>query len=158
MKTKLTLLFGFIFAMNLAFAQTKFSSSEGKMSIKFPCDYEVENSEDSDATKVKAVCEDQLYYISYVKHESNVEDMEGMLQVSVDAFVETIEGTTKKQEEIKIKGHEALEAEIEFQGNTILYRVTMIGDMQYQLIGLGATDSFNRKATEKFLKSFKPSK
>ncbi len=151
----ISLAFGLILVSGIATAQVKYRSSEGKISAKFPCDYEIENTGDSKTVKVKANCNNNLYYDSFIEHDENVEDIDGILQISIDAFSEKLEGSIKKQSDFTMKKHAGLQAEIDFAENTVLYRVLMSGKMQYQMISLGSSGNFDRAVAEDFFKSIK---
>lgn len=137
----------------------KLVSSAGKFSVKFPCLYEESVSEGSEQTTYKFTCEKngQTYFIGYSLHRIEMKGHEDLAQVSVDSFIEAVQGDLTSQWEWKIANASGLKTLISVEnGETLIdYRVVLIGQIQYQVVVLAAKNEYDQKAAGKFQKSFK---
>lgn len=136
----------------------KLSSTEGKMSIKFPADYQA--SEEGPTKKFTATVGDQTFFAAYTVHEVELEDQMGLAEVSLDEFNKILEGNILEKSNWKLKKNTGLKANIhlEKQDGKILYHVILIGNIQYQVVVISPTESFDQKSADKFVKSFKVKK
>lgn len=135
----------------------KFTSEDGKISISFPAEPAKDKTEAEEAVthKVSVTEGTTTYFFGYTYHENELADAKELAQVSLDSFTEAVGGTIKSQGVYKYKKNEGLEAKItiEDQGY-IMYKVIIIGQVQYQLVVINTVDEFGPDA-DKFFNSFK---
>ena len=95
----LLIAFVFVFTSFAPPAKIEYTSTEGKLSIKFPAAFESENkdAEDHTTVKTKATFEDQLYFVSYTIHKVKMKDYESLAATSLESFNEALGGTITKQ-------------------------------------------------------------
>ncbi|MCB9081071.1 MAG: hypothetical protein H6555_05100 [Lewinellaceae bacterium] len=156
---------GFVFplgAINPPGKGFAYSSSAGKFSVVFPARYEVQTSEgeEVETTKISVTIDEQTFFASYTVHTVNLTDRDDLLEVSVDSFREQLNGTIQGKSAWKVKKESGLQAvmNLEEQDAKIQYHVLIVGQIQYQLVVVAPSGSFNQKAADAFIKSFKLSK
>ena len=137
----------------------KYSSKEGKMTVSFPSEYEVTTTDAESAVtvKVSAVEGERTYFASYTLHDTPLSDREGLAQVSLDSFNETLKGTIINQSTWSLKGQKGLYAKITIPDldAKIDYHVILVGQIQYQLVVLATQPQWDQKKADAFVKSFK---
>lgn len=160
MKKLATTLF-IIFSVSLSsqsYAQ-KLESPEGKFSVQFPCTYKTESTEGDVQTTHKYTCDKDnvTFFVGYTVHEIDIIEHEELAQVSVDSFLEAVDGEKVSQEEWKVRKNPGLKAVMTINEGAVLvnYQVVLVDHLQYQLVVLAAKDDFDERAAQKFFKSFK---
>ncbi len=137
----------------------KYSSEEGKMSIVFPNEFEIEESdlENVKVVKITATHDELFLFASYSLHKTEITNHESLAELSVQSFAESITGTINGQSEWKVKKHNGLKAMMELAENEsrVQYNVILVGDIQYQLVVVAPQDSWDQEAADTFFKSFK---
>jgi hypothetical protein len=139
----------------------KYSSEDGKVQIKFPCDYNVEATEKELGDNVEVSCEndDLAFYLSFLIHNTDLSEVGSyeLAQTSADAFVETTGGTIRTQQPFMVKDKKGEEMVIDLEGvgKTIVYRVLIVDQIQYQMVIITGDLEKDQGAINKFLKSFK---
>lgn len=154
----LALILAFVASSFVASDQYKYKSSAGKMSITFPASFQEEESELESGTimKISASVGNVIYYASYTQHEVDLVDKEELAQVSLTAFVENTGGNIITQKEWVVKKNKGLEATIEIEeSNTLLvYKVVLVGRIQYQLVVGSPKDEWNQNEADRFFRTF----
>jgi hypothetical protein len=140
-------------------AKIKYTSAEGKLSMKFPVAFKsvTKEAEDHKSVETQASFEDQLYFVSYTIHKVKMENHESLAATSLESFNEAMSGTITKQATWAIKKHKGLQADIEIPGNNmrVEYRVLLIGQIQYQIVVISEVAKWNQLRADEFIKSFK---
>lgn len=136
----------------------KFNSVEGKCSITFPGEYDIEKEETEHAMVVKIICnkDNRTYFLSYSLHKNELVDHEEMAEVSYDSFVEAVAGEARSKSEWVVQGHQGLKSLIDMPASQALvdYRVVLVGDIQYQLAAIATYDNYDEALFEDFSESF----
>lgn len=137
-----------------------YESNEAKMSIKFPAEFEVSTIEKEKATTYKAQVQDggMLFMASSSVHKSTLEnDIDGLLETSLNSFRESLNGTIVSSESIELKGTKGTYAVLTLgQNNSKLeYRVFLKDNMQYQIITAQLDAEYDQESADAFYKSFK---
>lgn len=159
----LTLIFcTFIFpamAINPPAKGIYYISNEGKFSIVFPVQYQIETDENEGpkTVKISATNNDQMYFCSYTLHTEYLSDEEELARVSVDAMSESLGATVMEQSEWTINKKSGLEAMLNMpeQDIKVQYYVVIFDQVQLQVIVLAKNSSFDQKAADAFIKSLK---
>jgi len=137
---------------------SKYNAEEGKVKIKFPFSYEIteEQKEKVKTVKVQAKNGEDLFYLAYTIHTAKLNDNEHLAEVSLESFAETLHGRIIQQEEYQVNDQIGVRAKIAMQdvGAEIYYRAIIIGQIQYQLIVLDVSKSFQEER-EEFFDSFR---
>jgi len=137
---------------------SKYNAEEGNVKIKFPFPYEIneEQKEKVKTVKVQAKSGEDLFYLAYTIHTDKLNDNEHLAEVSLESFAETLHGKIVQQEEYRINDQNGVKAKIAMQdvGAEIYYRAIIIGQIQYQLIVLDVSKSFQEER-EEFFDSFR---
>lgn len=142
----------------------KYSSTEGKMSVTFPAGSTFEttesSSEDGKTVKTQSAHNDLVYFVSYTKHTSALEGVDGLTQISVDAFTQALGAEVTEQTDWKVGKNKGIRVlySAEAAGIEGEYRALIVGQFQYQITVVGSPDSWNQKAADSFFKSFKVGK
>jgi hypothetical protein len=137
-----------------------FSSKEGKFKVTFPSTYEetVSESEDQKTVKINCVKGERIMFASYTLHEIEITDHKDMAEVSLDSFVEVLNGSLISKSEWKVKGNLGLQSVMTFESKEkiikIEYRVVLVGQLQYQFVFIAPADDYDTKMAAKFFKSF----
>jgi hypothetical protein len=143
-------------------SKIKFSSTEGKYSIVFPASYETKDmSTDSySSLQVQANLDDQLFFVTHNIHTSELTDHEGLAQTSLTSFTEAMTGRITSQKTWQVKKNKGVKAKIEIEslGLQADYGVVLVGQIQYQVAVVSATDKWNQALSDAFFKSFKMKK
>lgn len=146
-------------AMNPPAKGAYYNSSVGKFSIVFPAQYEVQTSGDGEleSGKISVTIDDQTYFASYTVHTVDLTNVKELTEVSVDSFREELSATMQGKSEWKVKKNSGLKATMKLaeQDVKMQYHVLIVGQIQYQLIVAAPSGSFNQKAADAFIKSFK---
>lgn len=137
---------------------SKYNAEEGKVKIKFPFPYEIveEQKENVKTVKIQGKNGEDLFYLAYTIHTAKLDDNEHLAEVSLESFAETLHGKIVQQEEYIINDQSGVKAKIVMQdvGAEIYYRAIIIGQIQYQLIVLDVSKSFQKERDE-FFDSFR---
>jgi hypothetical protein len=153
------LLVGFTF-LAVSFAPTDvkkvFSTTEGKMKIEFPGDYEVSKI-DENTTKIESVVVNMSYLCTYTINNESVEDPEVLAQSSLDGFNGVFKGTINSKTVWKIQKHKGLKAEIDVPTLKVKvqYHVVLVENIHYQLVVISGVNEFDQKKADAFSKSFR---
>ena len=141
----------------------KFADEDCNCKIKFPNEPEKTVTEKNEATTYKVVSQvgDQTFFFGYTLHEVNLAGTPNLDQVSLDSFNEELGGKMTNQKNWVIKkkytGKQAT-LSLQKQSAVCLYKVIIIGQMQYQLVVISPQSSLDADAAETFFASFKPGK
>ncbi|NOQ73858.1 MAG: hypothetical protein GQ574_17760 [Crocinitomix sp.] len=142
--------------------KAKYFSSEAKLSVTFPSKFETTEDvkEAFKSVKTQVMVNGALYYVSYSVHKNDLSKNESLAKVSLDSFIETLNGKVTKEAIWKVRKKNGLQAlfnvtEGELKGE---YRVVIIGQIQYQIAVVAPKESWDEKVTKKFFKSFKVKK
>lgn len=143
-------------------AKFKYASTEGKVSATFPAEFST--SEDLQDTyksvKTQAMDGDMVFFVAYTVHDIDMTEVDELTKVSVDAFVEGLQGEVTSQAAWKVNKSNGIQAKIEVKNQSLIgeYRVVIIGQIQYQITAIAPEDSWDSKKAGKFFKSFKVKK
>ncbi len=140
----------------------KYSSNEGKYSISFPGTFEESKSqnENSISVKVSATVGQSTYFTSHTVHTVEMTDNQMLAEVSLDSFTESLGGSITKKSDWVIKKHKGLKASIDIPQYDAKaeYQIVIIGQIQYQIVAVAPTSSWDQKSADAFFKSFKVKK
>ncbi len=140
-------------------AKFKYSSSEAKLSVVFPGEFETtEQVKDSyKSVKIQAVVDGVIYFAIYTVHDNEMTDSESLAKVSLDAFTEGIDGQITKESTWKVNKNNGLQVLLKAPSNDLVgeYRVVIIDQIQYQVTVVSPEKSWDAKRAKKFFKSFK---
>lgn len=154
-------LFAFLFVLvSMAPAtKVKYTSAEGKLSITFPTTFESTNKDSEDYTSIQtqANLEDQLFFVAYNVHNSELSEHESLAQTSLSAFSEAMGGEITKQSDWKLKKNTGVKARIAVESNDLIgeYGAILVGQIQYQVAVVSAKSAWNQARSDAFFKSFK---
>lgn len=137
-----------------------YENQEAKISIKFPAEYVESTTEQDKATTYKAQLQNDkmLFLASSSVHENSVEnDIDGLLETSIESFGESLNASLVSVKPIKLKRVRGSLATFNFgAGNAkIEYRVFLNGNLQYQVITAQLGTEYDQEIADKFYKSFK---
>lgn len=134
-------------------------SSEGKVKIKFPAEYVVEESpgESHVTTKVSATMGEMNFFLSYTIHETEITSHYEMAELSLSTFEEKLSARSLSQGDYIYKSHTGRMAEMmmDEQGIRLFYRAILVDQIQYQLIVTMPADQAGNASLDAFFKSFK---
>ena len=137
----------------------KYSSDEGKLTVTFPGEFETseEQKETYKSVKTQAVVDDMVFFVGYTIHESDMADTDELTKVSLDAFINGLNGVVSEETTWKVKKNSGLKALFNVSDNGLKgeYRVVIIGQIQYQITAVSSVDAWDEKVAQKFFKSFK---
>ena len=156
-----TIIVSILFAALMAQAQQKpkYTSEEGKFSIKFPGEYAVEIDDNEKAKTVKPMCtlNGQTYLASYTLHQTEMIDHDEMEEISVDSFGEAIQAELLSKSVWQVDEQSGIIAFFKIADADIKveYRVMLVEQLQYQVIVLAANSDYDEGLAAKFFKSFK---
>ena len=158
-----TLLLVLVGATSLApSVKVNYSASEAKLSVTFPGEFESsEQFEESyKSVKTQAVVDDMVFFVAYTIHETEMVDVEGLAKVSLDAFVEGLEGEVTEETTWKVNKQNGIKALIAVPKSALKgeYRVVIMDNIQYQIMVVSPEATYDQKKAKKFMKSFKVSK
>ena len=163
-------LFTLLFALMLGFVATpvsaqkwvKYKEKSCKCKIKFPVQPEEDVTEKEDATtyKISAQVNDQTFFFGYTVHGVTMVDHENMAKISLDAFNEQLGGEVRGERAWEISGATGRQATLDLkeQGAVCMYKVVLIGQMQYQVVVIAPLSTLDKDAADDFFASFKPKK
>jgi len=143
--------------MTTASSSSKCTLNDGKISIKFPGDYEVSTNENEDVTTKKAMHKTEdgiVYYLSWSLHKNSLDDVETLCETSLNSFAERIDGELESSSIIKYKKHKGKGAIIDYMEGQINYKVLIMGQNQIQIVVASGSKDVSEEAA-KFYKSFK---
>ncbi len=138
-----------------------FTSEKGNYSIEYLGDISKEYISDSEKVrsyKVNISNVPMAYLISATKHNVNLEDnIDLLLDTSLNAFNEAIKGTIKETKELDRNGIKGVYALITMNDDTIKfeYYLYMKGMYQYQLVFYAETATYNQEEANLLIASFK---
>lgn len=136
-----------------------YSSTEGRMSIKFPAEYEVDPGTPGKlkTVKISTTIDEQTFFASYSLHETEIMDHEEMAKVSLESFSERVGGEITAESVWKVKKNKGIKATIDMseKESRVQYQVILVGNIQYQIVVVASYDAWDQKAVDKFFKSFK---
>ena len=137
-----------------------YKNEETKISVKFPAEYEETTSEQEKSVTYKAQFQNNqmMFLASSSVHESSLEnDVEGLLETSVDSFGESLNATLVSVESIKLKRVNGSFATFSYgnQNGKLEYRVFLKDNIQYQIITAQLGGEYDQRNADKFYKSFK---
>lgn len=139
--------------------KVKYASTEGKLMITFPASYDSQDmSTDSyKSIQSKASLDDQLFFVTYNIHTSELSDHEALAETSLNSFSEAMNGTISSQNVWKVKKNNGLKARIDIPELGLIadYGVVLVGQIQYQVAVVSASDVWNQERSDAFFKSFK---
>ena len=99
-----------------------------------------------------------MFLASSSVHESSLEnDVEGLLETSVESFGESLNATLVSVESIKLKRVNGSFATFSYgnQNGKLEYRVFLKDNIQYQIITAQLGGEYDQRNADKFYKSFK---
>lgn len=136
----------------------KYSTKEGKAKIKFPASYEVseEVKEAAKTVKIQTKLGENLFFMAYTLHSTQLTEQDNLAEVSLESFAETVKGKIIQQEELIVKSNNGIKAKIvmEEADADVYYWAIIIGQIQYQLIVLDVSKTIDTER-DQFFKSFK---
>ena len=136
----------------------EFKSVEGKCTVTFPGEYNIDSDETEYAKVVKVMCntDSHTFLLSYSLHKNEMVDHQNMAEVSYDSFIEAVGGQELSKEEWEINGQKGLKATIEMPANNskVDYRVILVGEIQYQLASIASNQNYDEAAIAAFNDSF----
>lgn len=142
--------------------KVKYSSSEAKLSITFPGDFETTEQfkESYKSVKTQAVVDGVIYFSIYTVHDNEMSDPEALAKVSLDAFNDGLDGEITEESTWKVNKQNGLQAMIKVPGQDLVgeYRVVILDQIQYQITVVAPEESWDAKKAKKFFKSFKVKK
>lgn len=142
--------------------KVKYATKEGKFSITFPTTYESQDmSTDSYVSiQTQANLDEQLFFVTYNIHNSELTDHEGLAQTSLESFSGAMNGTITSQNDWMVKKNRGVKARIDIEGLGLVadYGVVLVGQIQYQVAVVSATDKWNQARSDAFFKTFKLAK
>ena len=152
----------FIVASSFAIKQKwyAYENQEAKMSIKFPAQFEETKTEKEKSTTYKAQMQvgGMLFLASGSVHQSTLEnDIDGLLETSLNSFKESLKGTIVSTESIELKGAKGTFAVMTLGESEakLEYRVFLKGNKQYQIISAQLETVYDQETADEFYKSFK---
>lgn len=137
-----------------------YENNEAKMSIKFPAQFEESVKEKEKSTTYKAQMQGggMLFLASGSVHKSTLEnDIDGLLETSLNSFTKSLDGAIVSTERIELKGVQGSFSILTMGdgSNKIEYRVFLKGNKQYQIISAQLESEFDQEVADEFYKSFK---
>lgn len=142
--------------------KVNYSSVEAKLSVLFPDKFTTSEQFEENYKSVKTQClvDDMVFFVAYTIHESEMAGIDGLAKVSLNAFIEGLEGEVTTETMWKVNKHEGIRALIAVSETNLTgeYRVVIMDNIQYQIMALSPEASWDKKKAKKFFKSFKVSK
>lgn len=142
--------------------KVKYSSSEAKLSVTFPGEFTTTEKVDESyrSSKTMANIEGVVYYVSYTIHDNDMADGESLAKVSLDAFVNGLEGEVTEESRWVVNKNNGFQAKLKVVEKDLVgeYRVVIMNQIQYQITVLAPEGLWDSKKAKKFFKSFKVSK
>lgn len=140
-------------------AKIKYVTTEGKLMITFPASYDSQDMSTDDYTSIqtKAELEEQLFFVTYNIHQSELTDHEALAETSLNSFAEAMGGTITTQNTWQVKKNKGLKARIDIESLDLIadYGVVLVGQIQYQVAVVSGTAQWNQARSDAFFKSFK---
>lgn len=137
----------------------KYTSSEAKLSVTFPSEFKTDivNKVDYRSVKTQAISEEMVFLVIFSEHGSDMGDTEELAEVSLGAFLEGVEATSKNKTSWKVNNSSGLKSTFEAPEKDLIgeYRVVLIGQIQYQITAVSSKEAWDEKKAKKFFKSFK---
>ncbi len=155
----LTLIMSFVFAQSFGQdAWKSYKNKKGKFSINLPDKPKKSKTKKNDIVTYKIEVKDGgvTYMANATLHASDLGNVEGLLETSTNAFVQSFDGTVDKKEDF-LYGREI--GKISYISGTknskVVYCVFLRGNVQYQLVVITIGDFANKTDVGRFLGSFK---
>ncbi|MCJ8288917.1 MAG: hypothetical protein HRT58_05835 [Crocinitomicaceae bacterium] len=142
--------------------KVKYSSSEAKLSVTFPGEFttteKVEEAHRS--SKTTANVGGVVYLVSYTIHDNDMADGESLAKVSLDAFINVLEGEVTEESRWVVNKNNGFQAKLKVVEKDLVgeYRVVLINQIQYQITVIAPEGLWDNKKAKKFFKSFKVAK
>ena len=127
---------------------------KAKMAFPAPFEEDVEEKDYGNTHKVSATVDGQTFFFATTIHNNPLTDRYQLAEVSLESFLESVQGQLIESHDYFYKKHKGISAKIKLDERTIDYRIILIGQHQYQLIAIFENE-YNEKASQKFFKSFK---
>ncbi|PHR33231.1 MAG: hypothetical protein COA38_05085 [Fluviicola sp.] len=142
--------------------KVKYSSSEAKLSVTFPGEFTTTEKvkEAYRSSKTMANVGGVVYFVSYTIHDIDMADGESLAKVSLDAFINGLEGEITEESRWVVNKNNGFQAKLKVAGKDLVgeYRVVLINQIQYQITVIAPEGSWDNKKAKKFFKSFKVAK
>lgn len=136
-----------------------YRSDDGRMSIKFPTqwDEEVSKGEQVNTYKITAKSNGQTFLVNRTVHKVDLEAGIDFAKISLDAFVDVLEGKIVSQDPISKGRHSGYDAQIEIPNTTavVQYQVFVVQQVQYQVVFISENPDYDSKIVSRYFKSFK---
>jgi hypothetical protein len=137
----------------------KYTSSEAKLSVTFPAEYSVDESNEDNYRTVKVQSESggTVFFVNYTVHSESLTDFDELEDVSIQAFSEGLNGSVTSNSDWKVGKNTGKKVMIDVADSGLKgdYRVMFVGQIQYQITAVGPKDAWNEKMVNSFMKSFK---
>ena len=137
----------------------KFESKAANYSIIFPSEFTIEDesSETFSSMSAQALFDEQLFFAAHHVHQAELIGIEELTQLSLDAFVDGVNGTIINQKEWMVSENKGIHASVVSQENDLVgeYKVVIIDKIQYQLTVASEKGKWNEANAAKFFNSFK---
>ena len=159
MRYLITLGFALLFISTQAQEAVNFSPANGGFSIDFSCYYKTSETRKDNAYIGQASCVDNehTFLASYTIHKNPLSNNDELMDISIDSFIKQVNGKPGLLTQWQA-GENLGKSVIVFigQSNTkIIYRVLIVGQIQYQLAVMATRDQFSYEASKKFFDSFR---
>lgn len=156
-------IFLFMGIASVAFSQnanwTKYESEEGKVEISFPASFTEETTEKENAIINKVSCNfnNNVFFFSYTIHSIQLANPYELAEVSLESFVNGVNGKIINQEIYEINNKKGIRSLIEIEDKSTImeYIVIINNQIQYQVVALTSIEKADLKMAKKFFKSFK---
>ena len=140
-------------------SKIKYTSAEGKLEITFPTAFDIQDmsTENYSSIQAKADLDDQLFFMTYNIHTTELSDHEGLAETSLSSFTEALHGEITSRNTWQVKKNKGLKAKLKIEEYDLVgdYGVVIVGQIQYQVAVVSATDKWNQARSDAFFKSFK---
>jgi len=140
----------------------KYTSEEANLSVTFPAEFTTseESNENYKSVKTQAISDEMVFLAIYTVHDADVSEQEKLSEISINAFMEGLNGVPEGKTTWKVKKNNGLQSKFEVPEKDLVgdYRVVLIGQIQYQITAVSPKSSWDKKKASKFFKSFKVKK
>lgn len=149
----------FILASFAPASKVKYTSVEGKLEITFPSSYDVQDmsTENYSSIQAQSNLDEQLFFVTYNIHKTELSDTEGLAETSLSSFTEAMHGEVTSTNTWQVKKNKGLKAKLKIEEHGLIgeYGVVIVGQIQYQVAVVSAPDKWNQARSDAFFKSFK---
>jgi hypothetical protein len=136
-----------------------YTSDEAGCSVTFPAEFSTteKDQEDYRSIQTQVVADEMVYMLICTVHNIELTETDDLTEVSMDAFMGSLGGTSKGKTTWKVKKNSGLQSKFEASEEGLYgdYRVLIKGQIQYQIVAVSPTASWNQKKADAFFKSFK---